>query len=170
MISETPPSQGIKPDLPGDFDINRPQRGARDGYFYLWIELNKQYGEIINTMQTGRYDPRIKRKVRQMIATVVDDNTQLWLWNVFEGALHNITTKPGMRFDEKEKEWVEVKLTAEEKNELIMDLCDLIVGQIWAFYDQFMGVSHRLKMGNARPPETTAEEDMPVKMAEVIEV
>lgn len=144
---ESGPPGGKSPELPSDFDINRPQRGARDGYFYLWIELNKQYGEIINTMPSGRYDPRLKRKVRQMIATVVDDNVQLKCWNMFEGAIHNINNDTTLK-------------TTDERNEVIMDICDIVVGQIWSFYDQFMGVSHRLLAGNAKAPASTAEQDL----------
>ncbi len=137
-----PPSQSRQ--LPQDFDVNRPMRGSKDGYFYLWLDLNKQYGEIANSM-TSKYDPRIYRKIRHMIATITDDSIRLYAWNLLDGTMNQIENDP--------------KLKSESaKNDAVMDMCDVILGEIWSFYDQFVGVSHRLLVGNAKAP-TTEEED-----------
>jgi hypothetical protein len=142
-MAGTPPSQSRQ--LPNDFDVNRPMRGSKDGYFYLWLDLNKQYGEIANSM-TGKYDPRIYRKIRHMIATITDDSIRLYAWNLFDSTMNNIQNDP--------------KLSTESmKNDAIMDMCDILLGEIWSFYDQFVGVSHRLLVGNAKPPEGTEDDD-----------
>jgi len=146
------PSIGLPSGLPADFEINRPQRGSRDGYFYLWLELNKQYGEITNSMQGGRYDPRIYRKVRHMIATITDDSLRLYAWNLLDGTLNQIKKDTHL-------------MTVEQKNDAIMDLCDVILGEVWSFYDQFMGVTHRLRVGTATPPDSK-ENDIDVGVIE----
>ncbi len=136
------PSQSRQ--LPQDFDVNRPMRGSKDGYFYLWLDLNKQYGEIANSM-TSKYDPRIYRKIRHMIATITDDSIRLYAWNLLDSTMHQIENDP--------------KLKSESaKNDAVMDMCDVLLGEIWSFYDQFVGVSHRLLVGNAKAP-TSEEED-----------
>lgn len=144
-ISPSKPQNTPGSTLPPDFDVNRPQRGSRDGYFYLWIELNKQYGEIVNSMDDGRYDPRIYRKIRQMIATITDDSIRLYAWNLLDKTIYTIKTDSSYK-------------TEKERHEAIMDTCDIILGEIWAFYDQFMGVTHRLRMGNTRPPDESEDE------------
>jgi len=137
-----PPSQSRQ--LPQDFDVNRPMRGSKDGYFYLWLDLNKQYGEIANSM-TSKYDPRIYRKIRHMIATITDDSIRLYAWNLLDSTMNQIENDP--------------KLKSESaKNDAVMDMCDILLGEIWSFYDQFVGVSHRLLVGNAKAP-TYEEED-----------
>ena len=141
-----PASGGSGVGLPADFEVNRPQRGSRDGYFYLWLELNKQYGEITNSMVGGRYDTRIYRKIRHMISTITDDSIRLYAWNLLDGTIHQIKNDKSLT-------------TAEQKNDAIMDTCDIILGEVWSFYDQFMGVTHRLRMGNASPPEGQEEND-----------
>lgn len=140
--SKPQPSAGA---LPQDFDVNRPQRGARDGYFYLWIELNKQYGDICNSMDGGRYDPRLYRKIRHMIGTITDDSIRLYAWNLLDGAINNIKNDTTLQTDS-------------QKHEALMDICDVMLGEIWSFYDQFMGVTHRLRMGNTRPPNEDDED------------
>lgn len=143
------PAQPAGGGLPADFEINRPQRGSRDGYFYLWLELNKQYGEITNSMKSGGYDPRIYRKVRHMIATITDDSIKLYAWNLLEGTIHNIKTDKTLD-------------TPAKQGEAIMDTCDIILGEVWSFYDQFMGVTHRLRMGNANPPPGSEDDEVGV--------
>ena len=134
------PAPSVKPGLPEGFDVNRPQRGARDGYYQLWLEMNKEYMKIIANMGDKRYDARIPRMVRHMIASITDDSIRLYAWNLFDSTMYNIRKKTP-------------ELSVEERSELIMDMCDVILGEIGAFYDQFAGVTHRLRMGNAKPPE-----------------
>ena len=97
-------------------------------------------------MQPGKYDPRIYRKIRHMIATITDDGIRLYAWNLLDGTLNQI---------KKDK----LLITSDQKNDAIMDTCDIILGEIWAFYDQYMGVSHRLRMGNANPPPGTEDDN-----------
>jgi hypothetical protein len=125
--------------LPEGFDVNRPMRGSKDGYFFLWLDLNKQYGEIANSMDKENYDPRLYRKIRHMIATITDDSIRLYAWNLLDGTIHQI--EKDTKLD-----------TPQKKNKAIMDTCDIILGEIWSFYDQFVGVTHRLRLGNADAP------------------
>jgi len=143
--SSAPKGESGQAGLPEGFDVKRPQRGARDGYYYEFIELNKAYSRIIESMQ-GTYDPRLRRIVRQMIGTVVDDNLQIFLWNLIDGIEHNIDK--------------DTSLKPEARNNAKMDLCDLILGQISSYYDQFVGVTHRLKAGVATPPPGSNDDEM----------
>lgn len=121
-------------------------RGSRDGYFFLWLDLNKKYAEIVVSMENKRYDPRLPRIIRQMIATITDDSIRLFAWNMFDKTINQIRNDKSLK-------------TEESKTDLIMDMCDILLGELWAYYDQFMGVTHRLRAGEATPPQGMEEDE-----------
>jgi hypothetical protein len=133
------------PKLPENFDVNRPMRGAKDGYMWRWFDLDRDYSRIISNMADKRYDQRIPRLTRHMISTVVDDNIRLYLFNLYDKTMNNIQNDPELG-------------TEQKKADAIMDACDWFIGEIWAFYDQFTGVTHRLRVGNAKGPDETKSE------------
>jgi hypothetical protein len=134
------PQQG----RPDDFEVNRPMRGAKEGYTWRWFDLDREYSKIISNMGDKRFDQRIPRLTRHMISTITDDNIKLYLFNLYDKAMDDIRKDKTLK-------------TEQERADLIMDICDVFVGEVWSFYDQFAGVTHRLRVGNANPPPGTEE-------------
>jgi hypothetical protein len=119
--------------------LEKPERGARDGYLNTWYNERRGLDSVI-VQSNGISDHRIRLYVRAMISGIVDDT---------------IRAKALEYFDAKIKEIHEMKdgesqrlLSVDQQNQLIADFCcGEMAGHVSSFYDQFVGVSHRLKLG-----------------------
>jgi hypothetical protein len=119
--------------------LEKPERGAKDGYLNTWYNERRGLDSVI-LQSNGISDHRIRLYVRAMISGIVDDD---------------IRAKALQYFDDKIKEIREMKddetkrlLSVEEQNQLIADFCcGEMAGHVSSFYDQFVGVSHRLRLG-----------------------
>lgn len=117
---------------PAAFSLNRPEAQAKDEYLYLWqtylIGLEKLVCE-----SDAKFDPRIPRMVRFMIALIAHDNIRRFAETKFDDA---------MRYANGRKD-----LTIDERNEMIIRICATMCGNITAYVDQFKGLAHQLKIG-----------------------
>ena len=113
-------------------EINSPQRGSKDGYLQLFFISRQQLGRIIEQTQ-GVSDPRVLMYTKFMISSITDDELRGKAWEFLNEGLEKINDEP----------W-----SAEEKSKAIFNLCIELQGHISAFYDQFLGITHRLKAGS----------------------
>jgi hypothetical protein len=112
-------------------EINSPQRGSKDGYLQLFFLARQQLGRIIE-QTSGLTDQRILMYTKHMISSITDDELREKAWDDLYENMKRIEEEGG---------------TPEQKSAKIFDYCMELQGDITAFYDQFLGITHRLKAG-----------------------
>jgi hypothetical protein len=124
MIQQTDISDGEQ------FFSEKPQRGAKEGYLASYFNERGQMSRII--AETNGVD-RIRLMTLKMIAGITDDKIRADTFEYFNKTIEAINATND---------------SANEKNQKINDFCcGEMQGHINAFYDQFIGVTHRLKLG-----------------------
>lgn len=114
--------------------LDKPQRGAKDGYLQLFFVSRQQMGRIISDESGGATDFRIVTYTKYLISSITDDTIRETVRKKYNDKLGEIKVKNldnQQRFDET----VEVSME--------------ILGDVTAFYDEFLGITHRLKIGVA---------------------
>jgi hypothetical protein len=114
--------------------LDKPQRGAKDGYLQLFFVSRQQMGRIISDESGGATDFRIVTYTKYLISSITDDTIRETVRKKYNDKLGEIKVKNldnQQRFDE----------TVEASME--------ILGDVTAFYDEFLGITHRLKIGVA---------------------
>jgi hypothetical protein len=118
--------------------LEKPERGAKDGYLNLWYNERRGLDSVI-IQSNGISDHRIRLYVRAMISGIVDDDIRKESLDYFDDKIKAIKTIK----DESGR-----LLSVDEQNQMIADFCcGEMAGHVSSFYDQFVGVSHRLKLG-----------------------
>lgn len=127
--------------MPEEIDVNtgeniileKPERGAKDGYIQRYYGSSATMDSVIRD-SNGIADHRIRLLTLKMIGSVTDDTIRETMFQYFEREIEKINKMPDT--------------STEEKNQRIADFCcGRMQGHIIAFYDQFLGVTHRLKLG-----------------------
>ena len=112
--------------------LDKPQRGAKDGYLQLFFVSRQQMGRIISDENTGVTDHRIVTYTKYLISSITDDEIRFTIMKKYKDGLLEIKHKP-------------------ENNEVkfgeVVDLSMEVLGDVTAFYDEFLGITHRLKLG-----------------------
>ncbi len=117
---------------PDEITLEKPERGAKDGYLQTYFNMKSQMGKIIMD-SNGIGDHRIRLFVLNEISSITDDTTREKLINIL---------------NEKIKSIKDQNLDAAVENQMIADFCvGEMQGQVTAFYDEFLGITHRLKLG-----------------------
>ena len=112
--------------------IDKPERGAKEGYFTMFINSNQQMNRVI-AESNGISDHRIRLLTLKMIGGITDDTIRFQMFKYFNDKISEIKA---------------TNRSIEEQNQEIADFCcGEMQGHIMAFYDQFIGVTHRLKLG-----------------------
>jgi len=118
--------------------LEKPERGAKDGYLNTWYNERRGLDSVI-LQSSGISDPRIQLYVRAMISGIVDDDIREKALTYFDDKIKEIRKTMG---DDKRL------LSLDEQNQLICNFCcGEMAGHVSSFYDQFVGVSHRLRLG-----------------------
>jgi hypothetical protein len=118
--------------------LEKPERGARDGYLTTWYNERRGLDSVI-VQSNGISDHRIRLYVRAMISGIVDDDIREKALQYFDDKINAIKA---------EKDENGRLLSTDEQNQKIADFCcGEMAGHVSSFYDQFVGVSHRLKLG-----------------------
>ena len=113
--------------------LEKPERGAKDGYLSMFYNSSQQMNRVI-AESNGISDHRIRLLTLKMIAGITDDTIREDAFEYFN-----------MRIDEINK----TGKSADEKNQEIANFCcGEMQGHIVSFYDQFLGITHRLKLGS----------------------
>lgn len=113
--------------------LEKPERGAKDGYLSKWYNESNSLNGVIRE-SNGISDHRIRLMTLKMIAGITDDTIREKAFDYFYDEIETINSESG--------------LSAEEKGQRIADFCcGRMQGHITAFYDQFLGITHRLKLG-----------------------
>ena len=118
--------------------IDKPERGAKEGYLQSYFNSSQQMNRVISE-SNGISDHRIRLLTLKMIAGITDDDIRKQTFDYFTQELAKINE---MKDDGGRN------LSADEKNQKIADFCcGEMQGHIIAWYDQFMGITHRLRLG-----------------------
>lgn len=112
-------------------EMNSPQRGSKEGYLQLFFISRQQLGRIIET-STSITDKRIIMYTRFMISSITDDGLRAQAEDELDLLLKEIADKD---------------ISNEERAEQTFVVCMRLQGDIVAFYDQFLGITHRLRIG-----------------------
>jgi len=113
--------------------LEKPERGAKDGYLQKFYNESNNLSGVIRESD-GISDHRIRLMTLKMIGGITDDTIRAKTFEFFFNEIKKISENP---------EW-----SADKKNEEIANFCcGQMQGHITAFYDQFLGITHRLKLG-----------------------
>ena len=116
-----------------DITLEKPQRGSKDGYLQAFFNASQQMNRII-AESNGIADFRFRLYTLKMIAGITDDKIRKTMLEYFDQRISDINNL--------------TELTSDERNQKIADFCcGEMQGHIVAWYDQFMGITHRLKLG-----------------------
>lgn len=116
-----------------DITLEKPQRGSKDGYLQAFFNASQQMNRII-AESNGIADFRFRLYTLKMIAGITDDKIRKEMLEYFDQRISDINSL--------------TDLTSDERNQKIADFCcGEMQGHIVAWYDQFMGITHRLKLG-----------------------
>jgi hypothetical protein len=125
MAADTDNGEGIL--------VDKPERGAKEGYLSKYYNESNALNGVIRE-SNGISDHRIRLMTLKMIAGITDDTIRAQAFGYFEMRINKINDTPG--------------ISADEKNQLIANFCcGEMQGHIVSFYDQFLGITHRLKLG-----------------------
>lgn len=113
--------------------LEKPERGAKDGYLQRFYGSSATMDSVIRD-SNGIADHRLRLLTLKMIAGITDDTVRELAFKYFYAEIEKINKTPD--------------ISSEEKNQRIADFCcGRMQGHIVAFYDQFLGITHRLKLG-----------------------
>lgn len=113
--------------------LEKPERGAKDGYLQKFYNESNSLSGVIRD-SNGISDHRIRLMTLKMIGGITDDTIRAKAFEFFNGKIKEINDNT---------EW-----SADKKNEEIANFCcGEMQGHITSFYDQFLGITHRLKLG-----------------------
>lgn len=112
--------------------LDKPQRGAKDGYLQLFFVSRQQMGRIISDENNSATDFRIVTYTKYMISSITDDTIRYNVKKKYEDLLNAIKDE---------------HLDNQAQFDKIVDASMEILGDVTAFYDEFMGITHRLKVG-----------------------
>jgi hypothetical protein len=112
--------------------LDKPQRGAKDGYLQLFFVSRQQMGRIISDENAGVTDPRLVTYTKYLISSITDDKIRYNVMKKYKDLLEEIKGEG---------------IGNEEKFDKIVDVSMEVLGDVTAFYDEFLGITHRLKIG-----------------------
>jgi hypothetical protein len=119
--------------------IDKPERGSKDGYLQTFFNTSLQMNRLI-AEGNGISDPRIRLFTLKMISSITDDVIRKTAFDYFFQQIDTIMVM---------KDPISGKLLSmDERNQKIADFCcGEMQGHITAWYDEYMGITHRLKLG-----------------------
>lgn len=112
--------------------LDKPQRGAKDGYLQLFFISRQQMGRIISDEYGGATDYRIVTYTKYLISSITDDTIRANVMEKYKTTLDKIKNK---------------NIDNQAKFDEIVDASMDVLGDVTAFYDEFLGVTHRLRVG-----------------------
>jgi hypothetical protein len=113
-------------------EFDRPTRGSKDGYLQLYFISRQQLGRIISDPSQSSTDGRIVTYTKFLISSITDDEIRDTVRKKYLKTIEDINNE---NYDN------------DIRHEKIIDACMEVLGDINAFYDEFLGISHRLKVG-----------------------
>lgn len=113
-----------------DFDFGTPQRGTKEGYLTTFFNNRMHVAHLITQYQ-GISDIRIQIMTMYLISTITDDTERKKLSDAFQSDL----------------EAVEGEKTAEKRALKANRVCMEYMGKVSSWYDEFLGITHRLTFG-----------------------
>lgn len=112
--------------------LDKPQRGSKDGYLQLFFISRQQLGRIISDTEFSRTDYRLVIYTKYLISSITDDDIRDQVMKKYQ----NMITEAKQNHKDNESRY-----------DALVDATMEVLGDITAFYDEFMGVTHRLKVG-----------------------
>lgn len=112
-------------------DLGIPKKGGKEGYLFLFFTARQQIGSLIAHME-GITDPRLEVFTRYMISSITDAETR-----------SEILDEMDRQLDEIGRERTGVEERARAAMVVYMDA----LGAVSDWYDDFLGITHRLVIG-----------------------
>lgn len=112
--------------------VDKPERGAKEGYLSKFYNESAAMNRVI-AESNGISDHRIRLLTLKMIGGITDDKIRYEAFKMFESRIAAINSTE--------------KSTDEKNQEIANFCCGEMQGHITSFYDQFLGITHRLKLG-----------------------
>lgn len=112
--------------------FDRPKRGSKDGYLQLFFIQLREYGKLISDPTGSPTDRRLVTFTQFLIAHITDDDIRDEVRKKYKTLLTEIQARP---------------LDNEAKYSEIVEATMEVVGDVVAFYDEFLGITHRLEIG-----------------------
>ena len=124
--------------LADSITVDKPERGSKDGYLQTYFNTSLQMNRLI-AEGNGISDPRIRLLTLKMISGIADDGIRKKTLDYFFQKITDIM---------QEKDSAGKLLSMEERNQKIADFCcGEAQGMILAWYDEYMGITHKLRLG-----------------------
>jgi len=121
-----------------ELELSSPLRDGPQGYMATWYMAYLNLNRLIASPDMQGYtDPRIEMSVRHHITLITDDAKRQDAIDMLE---------------EEIKRLVKLGDSNEERGRALFIACMNIEGAIAGWFDEFMGVSHKLTVGIATPP------------------
>jgi len=112
--------------------FDRPKRGSEDGYLQLFFIQMREYGKMISDPNASPTDKRLITFTMFLISHITDDNIRQEVREIYLSKLDEIAN---------------MQLDNEAKSSEVVAASMGIVGDVVAFFDEFMGITHRLEIG-----------------------
>lgn len=116
---------------PNGVDIGLPKKSAKDGYLANYFITKQHLASAIHEFK-GPSDPRLRLYTYQLISDIVDDDRRRAIYSRFTKMVANTLNNSSLDGDE--KSWK------------IVEAVFITLGDISAFYDEFLGVTTHQKL------------------------
>jgi hypothetical protein len=125
------------------FDLHRPVGAAKDEYLMQWRDVYSTVFDLIKNNQNRAFNNDLLVAVRFSLSLIAHDHLRRKAELYFDYAIEFTLSKHNRKWDEGKF----VSLTVEEKNNQILQICAITLGNLTAYVDQFRGLAHTLKIG-----------------------
>ena len=115
----------------GGVDIGLPRMTAKDGYLTNYFITKQHLAAAIQSF-TGPSDPRLRLFTHLLISDIVDDERRRAIYARFTKMVANILKNPD--------------LDADDKSWKIVEAIMVTLGDISAYYDEYLGVSTHMRL------------------------
>lgn len=119
-----------------EFDLGVPQKGAKEGYLQTFFNNRMQIAHTIMQMQ-GVTDFRIEVMTMFVISGITDAKKRKAITDELENDLEAIKSGGG---------------DMDERGRRILMRCMKAMGDVSSWFDEFMGITHRLSVGIGGTP------------------
>jgi hypothetical protein len=125
------------------FDLHRPVGAAKDEYLSQWRDVYSTVFDLIKNNQNRQFNKDLVLACRFAIPLIAHDNIRRKQELFFEFAIEFTLSRRNMRLEDGKI----ISLSVEEKNDQVLQICAITLGNLTAYVDQYRGLAHTLKIG-----------------------
>lgn len=125
------------------FDLHRPVGAAKDEYLMQWRDVYSTVFDLIKNNQNHQFNNDLLMACRFSLSLIAHDHLRRKAELYFDFAIDFTLSKQNRKWEDGRF----VSLTVDEKNNQVMKICAITLGNLTAYVDQFRGLAHTLKIG-----------------------